>query len=217
MQQSRLSNPLVNEVVIGLADKDLFNAAEPTIDEALAVYVTNPTLPALIDILFRDALGADDNIAPNNFPRNDLVTAFLSGFPGVNQPAGFDASTDLSEMLRLNTAFPATPRNEQHTFGLLAEDLGGFPNGRRPGDDTVDLALRVVMGRLCHNVPLGQEVSGDPEAEDSINLGLCGDGEPSETAPAGLVPLTDGAPLRATELQDVFPYLNTPIAGSPNN
>ena len=217
VQQSRLSNPLVNEVVIGLADKDLFNAAEPTIDEALAVYVTNPTLPALIDILFRDALGADDNIAPNNFPRNDLVTAFLSGFPGVNQPAGFDASTDLSEMLRLNTAFPATPRNEQHTFGLLAEDLGGFPNGRRPGDDTVDLALRVVMGRLCHNVPLGQEVSGDPEAEDSINLGLCGDGEPSETAPAGLVPLTDGAPLRATELQDVFPYLNTPIAGSPNN
>ncbi|MEQ6250388.1 DUF4331 domain-containing protein [Sulfitobacter sp. HNIBRBA3233] len=217
VQQSRLSNPLVNEVVIGLADKDLFNAAEPTIDEALAVYVTNPTLPALIDILFRDALGASDNIAPSNFPRNDLVTAFLSGFPGVNQPAGFDASTDLSEMLRLNTAFPATPRDQQHTFGLLAEDLGGFPNGRRPGDDTVDLALRVVMGRLCHNVPLGQEVSGDPNAEDSINLGLCGDGEPSETAPAGLVPLTDGAPLRATELQDVFPYLNTPIAGSPNN
>ena len=63
VQQSRLSNPLVNEVVIGLSDKDLFNAAEPTIDEALAVYVTNPTLPALLDILFRDALGASDNIA----------------------------------------------------------------------------------------------------------------------------------------------------------
>ena len=120
-------------------------------------------------------------------------------------------------MLRLNTTFPATARDDQHTFGLLAEDLGGFPNGRRPGDDTVDLALRVMMGRLCHNVPLGQEVSGDPSADDSINLGLCGDGDPSETAPAGLVPLTDGAPLRATELQDEFPYLNTPIAGSPNN
>jgi hypothetical protein len=217
VQQSRLSNPLVNEVVIGLSDKDLFNAAEPTIDEALAVYVTNPTLPALLDILFRDALGASDNIAPSNFPRNDLVTAFLSGFEGVNQPAGFDTKTDLSEMLRLNTAFPATPASEQHTFGLLAEDLAGFPNGRRPADDTVDLALRVMMGRLCHDVPLGQELSGDPSAEDNVNLGLCGKGDPNDTAPAGLVPLTDGAPLRATELQTVFPYLNTPIAGSPNN
>ena len=217
VQQSRLSNPLVNEVVIGLSDKDLFNAAEPTIDEALAVYVTNPTLPALLDILFRDALGASGNIAPSNFPRNDLVTAFLSGFPGVNQPAGFDAATDLSEMLRLNTTFPATPASEQHTFGLLAEDLAGFPNGRRPADDTVDLALRVMMGRLCHDVPLGQELSGDPSAEDNVNLGLCGAGDPNDTAPAGQVPLTDGAPLRATELQAVFPYLNTPIAGSPNN
>ena len=217
VQQSRLSNPLVNEVVIGLSDKDLFNAAEPTIDEALAVYVTNPTLPALLDILFRDALGASGNIAPSNFPRNDLVTAFLSGFQGVNQPAGFDTKTDLSEMLRLNTAFPATPASEQHTFGLLAEDLAGFPNGRRPADDTVDLALRVMMGRLCHDVPLGQELSGDPSAEDNVNLGLCGKGDPNDTAPAGLVPLTDGAPLRATELQTVFPYLNTPIAGSPNN
>lgn len=218
VQQSRLSNPLVNELVIGLPDKDLFNAAEPIIDEALAVYVTNPTLPALLNALFNPngEFGVDD-IAPSNFPRNDLVTAFLSGFPGVNQPAGFDAATDLSEMLRLNTSFAATARADQHTFGLLAEDLGGFPNGRRPGDDTVDLALRVVMGRLCHNVPLGQELSGDSTAEDSINLGLCGSDDPTTVAPAGLTPLTDGAPLRATELQDVFPYLNTPIAGSPNN
>ncbi len=214
VQQSRLSNPLVNEVVIGLPDKDLFNAAEPTGDEALAVYVTNPTLPALINVLFNgNGEFGTDNIAPSNFPRNDLVTAFLSGFPGVNQAAGFDPATDLSEMLRLNTAFPATAAADQHTFGLLAEDLGGFPNGRRPGDDTVDLALRVMMGRLCHDVPLGNELGME---EDDINLGLCGDGEPLTTAPAGLVPLTDGAPLRATELQAVFPYLNTPLAGSPN-
>lgn len=218
VQQSRLSTPLVNEVVIGLPDKDLFNAAEPIIDEALAIYVTNPTLPALINALF-NANGefGTDNIAPSNFPRNDLVTAFLSGFPGLNQPAGFDPATDLSEMLRLNTAIPATPVADQHTFGLLAEDLAGFPNGRRPGDDTVDLALRVMMGRLCHDVPLGQELSGDPTAEDDINLGLCGEGDPATIAPAGLVPLTDGAPLRATELQAVFPYLNTPLAGSPSN
>ncbi|SFD70709.1 protein of unknown function [Sulfitobacter brevis] len=215
VQQSRLSNPLVNEVVIGMPDKDLFNAAEPIIDEALAVYVTNPTLPALLNILFNgNSEFGTDNIAPSNFPRADLVAAFLSGFPGANQPQGFNPETDLSEMLRLNTALPITPRDEQNTFGLLAEDLAGFPNGRRPGDDVVDLALRVMMGRLCHDVPLGDELGADA---DNINLGLCGTGDPSTVAPAGLVPFTDGAPLRATELQATFPYLNTPLAGSPNN
>jgi uncharacterized protein DUF4331 len=212
VQQSRLSNPLVNEVVIGLPDKDLFNAAEPTQDSALAVYVTNPTLPALVDILFRDALGATDNIAPSNLPRNDLVAAFLTGFPGFNQ----QATVTGSEMMRLNTAVPATPRDAQSPYGLVAEDLAGFPNGRRPGDDTVDLALRVVMGALCHPVPLGAELGVEGAVEDTdsdmINLGLCA----PEDAPVGSAPFIDGAPISAAELQNVFPYLNTPLPGATN-
>ena len=212
VQVSRLSNPLVNELVIGLKDKDLFNAAEPTQDGALAGYVTNPTLPALIDLLFRSAVGSPTNIAPSNFPRNDLVTAFLTGFPGFNQ----QATVTGSEMMRLNTGVAPTPRNRQNTFGLVAEDLAGYPNGRRPGDDTVDIALRVVMGRLCHPVPLGAEL-GVPGAvedtpSDNVNLGLC---DPSD-APVGTAALTDGAPIRATELLPRFPYLNPPIPGSPN-
>ncbi|QFT58119.1 hypothetical protein FIU94_04725 [Sulfitobacter sp. THAF37] len=210
VQQSRLSNPLVNEVVIGLPDKDLFNAAEPTQDSALAVYVTNPTLPALINALFNpNGEFGTDNIAPSNFPRNDLVTAFLTGFPGLNQPADFDPA-NASEMMRLNTAVPPTLRANQSTFGVVGEDLAGFPNGRRPGDDTVDIALRVVMGRLCHDVPLGDELGAD---QDNINLGLCA----PEDAPAGTVALTDGAPLSSMDLADSFPYLRTPIPGSPNN
>ena len=212
VQQSRLSNPLVNEVVIGLPDKDLFNAAEPTQDGALAGYVTNPTLPALVDILFRDALGAPSNIAPSNLPRQDLVTAFLTGFPGVNQLA----TVTPSEMMRLNTAIPATPRDAQHPYGVVAEDLAGFPNGRRPGDDTVDIALRVVMGALCHDVPLGAElgIAGAVEDTDSdlINLGIC---DP-EDAPVGNAPFIDGAPISAAELQNAFPYLNTPLPGATN-
>lgn len=214
VQVSRLSAPLVNEVVIGLKDKDLFNAARPTQDGALATYVTNPVLPELLEALFPGAA-----FAPNNFPRNDLVTAFLTGFPGVNQLAAVNAS----EMMRLNTAFPVTPRDEQHTFGLVAEDLGGFPNGRRPGDDVVDIALRVVMGALCHDLPLGSELSADPTIEDTpadlVNLNLCGaDRQASiDAAPSGTTPFTDGAPLNASELQNAFPYLNTPIPGSPNN
>jgi hypothetical protein len=212
VQQSRLSAPLVNELVIGLPDKDLFNAAEPTQDSALAVYVTNPTFPALIDILFRDALGADDNIAPSNFPRNDLVAAFLTGFPGLNQ----QATVTGSEMMRLNTGIPATPRDSQSPFGVVAEDLAGFPNGRRPGDDTVDIALRVVMGALCHPVPLGAELGVADAVEDTdsdnINLGLCA----PEDAPVGTAPFIDGAPISAAELQNVFPYLNTPLPGATN-
>ncbi len=217
VQVSRLSAPLVNEVVIGLKDKDLFNAAEPTQDSALATYVTHPTLPALIDILFRGtvntALGTSfADIAPNNFPRADLQTAFLTGFPGVNSPAGVVGS----EMMRLNTSFPVTLRADQQTLGLVAEDLAGFPNGRRPGDDTVDIALRVVMGALCHPVPLGAELQVPGAVEntpsDFVNLGLCTE----DNAPVGNQPFTDGAPISASELQNAFPYLNTPLPGARN-
>jgi len=213
VQRSRLSNPLVNEVIIGLPDKNLWNASEPMDDGQFATYVTNPTLPALLDALFRDAVGASGNIAPSNFPRNDLVAAFLTGFPGFNAFSGEGNAT--AEMMRLNTAVPPTPQAAQHPFGVVAEDLAGFPNGRRPGDDTVDIALRVVMGALCHNVPLGAElgVQGAQEdmASDLVNLGLC---DP-EDAPVGTAPFTDGAPITADELMASFPYLNTPIPGSP--
>jgi len=99
---------------------------------------------------------------------------------------------------------PATPRAGQATLGVAAGDLAGFPNGRRPGDDVVDIALRVVMGALCHDLPIGE--GGAP-----ANLGLC---EP-EDAPVGDVAFTDGAPLAATELDNGFPYLLTPYPGSP--
>lgn len=218
VQVSRLSNPLVNELVVGLRDKDRFAESEPMQDlnptDGIATYVTNPTLPALLDILFRNAAGATSNIAPSNFPRADLVAAFATGFPGFNQPANLRAG---GEMLRLNTAVPPTPVANQHVFGVVAEDLAGFPNGRRPTDDTVDIALRVVMGALCHPLPLGAELGGDPSIEDTpadmVNLGLCAPAD----APVGTVPFTDGAPLDATEVLADFPYLNTPIAGSPNN
>ena len=215
VQVSRLSNPLVNEVVIGLPDKDLFNSAPPTADGALAKYVTNPSLPALLNLLFRDAVNATlgtniADLAPTNFPRTDLVATFLTGFPGFNQ----QATVTGSEMMRLNTGVPATPRALQNSFGLVAEDLAGFPNGRRPGDDVVDLALRVVMGALCYKVPLGAELGVPGAVEDTpsdlINLGYC---KPRD-ASVGNVAFTDGAPMSATTLLNRFPYLNAPLPGA---
>jgi hypothetical protein len=145
-QVSRLGMPLVNEVVIGLNDKDKFNASSPKDDGQFATYVTNPTLPKLLEIAL-----ATPNISPTNFPRNDLVTTFLTGIVGVNQPA----TVTPSEMLRLNTAIPATPYANQNRLGLLGgllaggTDLAGYPNGRRPNDDVVDISLVAVMGGLC--------------------------------------------------------------------
>jgi hypothetical protein len=202
VQVSRLGMPLVNELVIGLPDKDRFSASEPKSDGQFATYVTNPTLPALLNALFRtpvnQTLGTNiADLAPNNLPRNDLVTAFLTGFPGVNQLSRVTAS----EMTRLNTNIDATPADRQSAFGVAGGDLAGFPNGRRPGDDTVDIALRVVMGRLCHPLTIGG---------NSVDLGLC----TPANAPVGNVPFTDGAPVDAGDFDTQFPYLTAPLPGA---
>jgi hypothetical protein len=179
VQVSRLGQPLVNEVVIGLKDKDTFNASEPVNDAQFANYVTNPTLPALIQLLF----GSAGVVAPTNFPRADLVEVFLSGIPGLNQ-----TTPALAEELRLNTSTPPIPAAQQNDLGVIGGDVAGFPNGRRPGDDVVDIALRVMMGVLLS----------------------------TNDAPSGQLPFTDGALVTANMFQQVFPYINPPLAGSPN-
>jgi hypothetical protein len=172
-QVSRLGSPLVNELVIGLRDKDRFNASAPADDAQFLDYVTNPTLPALLASLFPVT-------APTQFPRTDLVQAFVTGVPGLNDNGG------VGEMLRLNTEILPVPRASQSNLGALTNDLAGFPNGRRPGDDVVDIALRVVMGALL----------------------------PAEVAPSGALAYTDGAFVDATFFDDSFPYLTTPLSGS---
>jgi len=175
-QISRLGAPLVNEVVIGLGDKDKFNASQPKDDGQFATYVTNPTLPELLQILFPVVT------APNLFPRTDLVAAFLTGLDGLNKPAGVVPS----EMLRLNTSIAPKAAADQSNLGALTGDTAGFPNGRRPGDDVVDIELRVAMGVLL----------------------------PPADAPSGQLPYTDGASVKATDFRNTFPYLNTPLPGA---
>ncbi|MBA3667389.1 MAG: DUF4331 domain-containing protein [Sphingomonas sp.] len=202
VQVSRLGNPLVNELVIGLPDKDLFNAVKPTADAALASYVTNPTFPEILDALFRTpvraVIGGSGTLAPTNFPRNDLVAVYLTGIPSLNQMSTVTAS----EMLRLNTLVTATALADQRALGVVADDLAGFPNGRRPGDDVVDITLRVAMGRLCHPFPINTKPT---------QLGLC---TPAQ-APTGLTAYTDGAPTNARDFQNRFPYLNPALRGAP--
>ena len=133
VQVSRLGNPLVNEVVIPVGIKDVFNGLAPTGDGAALSFVTNPVLPPLMQALF--------GVQTPPTPRNDLVTIFLTGIPGLNQ---IGTTPRPSEMLRLNTGIPPTTR--PNPLGVLGGDVAGFPNGRRVGDDVVDIALRAMAG-----------------------------------------------------------------------
>ena len=188
-QVSRVGMPLFNEVIIGMDDKDRFNSSKPRNDAQFADYVTNPALPALVEKLFPSAK------APTNFPRTDLVTVFLKGLPGLNRPENVVPS----EMLRLNTSTPPTPAGAQNPLGVAGGDKAGFPNGRRPGDDVVDLSLRVAMGALC--VLTGKA--------DDLSVGC----SPADALAGGLA-LTDGVRKAATDFKPAFPYLNTPLPGN---
>ena len=208
-QVSRLGNPLINEVVIGLPDKDKFNASSPKDDGQFLTYVTNPTLPALLGVV----LGA--NVAPTNLPRTDLATTFLTGITGVNKPA---ANPTPSEMLRLNTAVAPVPFALQNRLGVAGNalaggtDNAGFPNGRRPKDDVVDIALVAMLGGLC-------VINGDADALKLNSVpgvpGVTSMCKPS-SVPLGAssANIHDGVDQATVPFLPVFPYLNTPNPGA---
>ncbi len=200
VQVSRLGMPLVNEVVIGLKDKDKFNSSSPSGDAQFIDYVTHPTLPALLEIALPAA-----GIAPTNFPRTDLVTTFLTGIAGVNQPKNVVGS----EMLRLNTAIPPVAFAQQNRLGIVGNvlaggsDNAGYPNGRRPKDDVVDISLVAVMGGLCM-------ANG---TNDAFKFGA--DCNPSKVPlKADAFKLHDAVDQAVVPLLAGFPYLNTPLPGS---
>ena len=212
-QVSRLGQPLVNEVVIGLKDKDKFNASRPGGDGQFLDYVTNPTLPALLGLVLAGDAGA---LAPTNIPRTDLATVFLTGITGVNKPA----TVTPSEMLRLNTAIAPVPFANQNRLAIVGSlkaspagtDFAGFPNGRRPKDDVVDIALVAMLGGLC-------VANGDGDAFKLNSIpgvaGVTSACKPS-SVPTGAVSLNvhDGVDQAVVPFLASFPYLNTPLPGS---
>jgi hypothetical protein len=122
--------------------------------------------------------------APTTFPRTDLISVFLTGVDGLNK-----FGTQPAEMMRLNTTTSPMTKGTQKTLGVIDGDNAGYPNGRRPGDDVVDISLRVAMGKIL----------------------------PLESAPSGQLPFTDGASVSDADFDAVFPYLKAPLPGSPNS
>ena len=208
-QVSRLGNPLVNELVIGLPDKDKFNASSPKDDTQFLNYVINPTLPALLGVVL------SANVAPTNLPRTDLATTFLTGITGVNKPA---VNPTPSEMLRLNTAIAPVPFASQNRLGVAGNalaggsDNAGFPNGRRPKDDVVDIALVAMLGGLCvingNGNALGlNSIPGVPGVTSQCNAG-------SVPLGADSAKIHDAVDQATVPFLATFPYLNTPNPGS---
>lgn len=173
VQVSRSAMPLVEEFIIGLRDQERFDAGRPASDARFTTYFTNPTFPAIFQSRFTTP-------APC-LPRNDLVDVYLTGISALNRPAHPRPALEL----RLNTTTPPTPQASQNPLGTLAGDPAGFPNGRRPGDDVVDITLRIMEGALL----------------------------PAACAPAGNLPFTDNAATSAGDFLPTFPYLNLPIPG----
>ncbi|MEA2374039.1 MAG: hypothetical protein QOD53_502 [Thermoleophilaceae bacterium] len=158
VQVSRLGNPLVNEVVIPLGQKDKFNRTQPQNDaKNYGKYVVTPELAHLMNALF--------NLGVKETGRTDIVTALLTGIPGLTQISSKPAAADT---LKINLG--VAPNPTPNRFGVLAGDNQGFPNGRRLGDDVVDIELRVIGGFLVpadqggKKLPLGDGVDQNDKA-----------------------------------------------------
>jgi Domain of unknown function (DUF4331) len=151
-QVSRLGNPLINEVIIPIGQKDKFNRTSPADDLAnFGKYALNPEPARLLNALF--------NLGVKETNRTDIVQALLTGVPGLTQIGSNPAPADT---LKLNLGVP--PAATENRFGVLAGDVAGFPNGRRLADDITDIELRVIAGALLpanqggKQIPLGDGV-----------------------------------------------------------
>ena len=186
VQVSRMGNPLFNEVLVPLAQKDEWNAQNPVDDKNYANGVAHPELSALLNVLYP---GAFPNLAAYTKPRADLEAILLTGIPaGVVSPTFSTLTgTTQADMIRLNVAIPAA--TTPNPLGVIGGDVAGFPNGRRIIDDVVTIELMALAGAT---IPLVDK---------------------SFTPDAAVADATDGVTGAGLTFLPSFPYLGTPYSG----
>ncbi len=196
VQVSRLGNPLVNEVVIPLGQKDYWNASPPSYDKQFASYFANPELAQLLPVLYP---GVFPNLLKYNSgtpSRADLEAILLTGIPnGI--VGGFQNYTGptQADMLRLNVAIP--PAKSPKNTGLLGGDVAGYPNGRRVFDDVVTIEVRAIAGATLPLVDTSFTADG---AAGAVDQGLTSG--PSDLTANG-----------TEKYLSSFPYLGVPYSG----
>jgi Domain of unknown function (DUF4331) len=189
-QVSRLGNPLFNEVIVPMAQKDRWNRLDPDQDNQFAQFVLKPELAGLLPVLYP---GVFKNLAAYTKPRADLAAILLTGIPAGVVP-GFQNFTGATQadLLRLNMAIP--PSATPNPLGLIGGDPAGFPNGRRLLDDVVTVELRAIAGAT---IPLV-----DPTFKPDAAAAIIEDGTGS---PANLA--------KIPAFLHHFPYAGLPIGG----
>ncbi|WP_442785302.1 DUF4331 domain-containing protein [Amycolatopsis sp. H20-H5] len=196
VQVSRLGNPLVNEVLIPLGKKDLFNSAQPHNDKQFVDEVAHPELATLLPVLYPGVFPNLDKLNKSGKPRADLEAVLLTGIPAGIIP-GFQNYTGATQadMLRLNMAIPpsASPSN----LGLVGGDAAGYPNGRRVFDDVTTIELRAIAGAIY---PLIDKTYTPDAAAGAITPGLTSSN-------------TDLTAKNTVHYLPSFPYLGTPHSG----
>jgi hypothetical protein len=218
-QVSRLGNPLVNEVIIGIGDKDRWNAVAPRRDGTdFGDYFANPLLGTLLPTLYPsvfpnlaayNAANATRNTLANA-ARPDLVAILLTGIPqsalaaaglGGKVPPTNVGGQGVADLLRLNVA--QGPTANPNIFGYLGGDPAGFPNGRRVFDDVATIELRAIAGAT---LPL--LTSFTPDAV----VGTVG-ADPTTVISFGLTNGNDPTARGTEKYLTAFPYLGTPYSG----
>lgn len=152
-QIQRLGNPLINEAIIGTGSKDRFSMDDPINDAQFADFVLDPLAAKIL---------ASIGVPTAPAPRKDLLLLVQYAAPICPGCTAADAGP-VADLLRLNTGIAPTAITQQKRLGFLGGDVAGFPNGRRLGDDVLDIALRAVAGILVdgkmYGTPLGDGVN----------------------------------------------------------
>jgi hypothetical protein len=157
IQVNRMGNPLFNETLVALRDKDRYNRTAPTGDAQFATYATNPELAFLINSVFGASIPTTG--------RSDLAGVFIP------------------DVIRVDTTTPAVHLPGQTVFsrfGFAGGDTttdaagriksSGWPNGRRIGDDVVDIALTAVASGPTYAtvVVVGDNVAANDQVYNQV-------------------------------------------------
>lgn len=188
VQVSRLAEPLINEVIIPLGKKNLWNSQDPAGDKQFAQYYLHPEVAKLLPVLYP---GVFPHLAAYTKPRADLAAILLTGIPaGIIKGFQNFTGTTQADLIRLNMAI--APAKKPNILGIIGGDLAGFPNGRRVFDDTTTVELRAIAGVT---IPLV-----DPSYKPDAAAGVVSDFNPPQI-PEGV------------RYQSQFPYLGVPYDG----
>jgi len=132
IQVNRLANPLFNEGFVAFVDKDRYNRSAPTVDAAqFATYALNPELAVLINATFGTMFQTNN--------RTDLQGIYIPDVIRVNTNTGPVRVAGEAGFNRLSFIGGDTIDN-----GSGTQIPSGWPNGRRFGDDVVDIALTAL-------------------------------------------------------------------------